>query len=124
MAKALIYDVEPSLVFEWFYKSAIEDCGDGGAIICCGNTEEALEQFQKWAEKSRKHLHKQVSRYVHNECNFISIHDSNESFIFSDKEYEMPFNEVSFVVVEDCISKYSDLKLNSIKGRNNEYESI
>jgi len=102
MPKVYIENVDPDLIFEWFYHAVVSDCGDGGAVICCGNLEEAYSFFIDWAKLNQKYTHLKMDRYEFHSVNFISNHDSNENFTFANKEVEMPFGEISFIIKEDC----------------------
>ena len=115
MAKVFIHNVHPHIVFEWFFSSIAEQGGDGVGVICCKNHEQAFEYFIQWSNLKQYNVLrcKQVDRYTFNGADMVNIHDNNENFIFSNKEIDLGYDEISFIIAEDCIDISTDV--NSIK---------
>lgn len=107
MPKIYIDNIDPFFVFKWFYEIVIFDSGDGAAVICCGNIEEAYSFFREWAEQENRLLYPDTKRYQRNGVNFINNCNSNENFMFCDKEIELPFGDTSFIIKEDCKPYFS-----------------
>lgn len=108
-----ISDVYAEYIMEWFYFSVIDSCGDGAAIICCGNPSETADFFMKWwteKYKSRNFFHPK------DEYNgIINFHDNNENFMFSDREIELDFGDISFIIEKDCKSAKEDFIILGLK---------
>lgn len=99
---------------QWFYSTVCESCGDGAAVICCGNPKETSEYFVQWWKKRRLPAMKEsgykkdefwhpVEEYTgQNGELIINYHDSNENFMFCDKIIDLGHGDVSFIVESDC----------------------
>lgn len=115
MNTVIIKNIPPSFLFEFFYFSIMESCGDGSAIICCGNPIQTSEHFIHWWEK--KYLPEAKAHgytldefshprdeYTINNQFFVNYHDSNENFMFCDHIIDLGHDDISFIIEEDCIS--------------------
>jgi hypothetical protein len=101
-------------VMEWFYFSVSESCGDGAAIICCGNPEETSDFFIEWWKE--RYLPKMKAAGYKRDCFYhdredtvsedgrlvVNYHDSNENFMFTNRMTSLAFGDVSFVIEGDC----------------------
>ena len=97
-------------IFKWFYEHIIFSCGDGAAVIVCENYKEASESFIDWWKKEKNPNN--LNSFYHNKSEYdqiINYHDSNESFMFSNKVIDLGFHDYTFVVKEDCVSGWLDL---------------
>lgn len=116
MSTVIVKNIPPSFLFEFFYFSIMESCGDGSAVICCGNPTQTSEHFIHWWKKkylpeAKAHgyrfdefYHKQDMYEVNNSF-VINYHDSNENFMFSDSILDADHGDISFIVEEDCKEK-------------------
>lgn len=115
-SKVYIEDIYGGYVFEWFYHSVMDSCGDGAAIICCDNPEEVADYFTKWWRENKlpeytgeyreylsdkEFIHpKEISKDIFTTVVFA---DCNENFIFTDRETFFPYRgDISFVIKKDC----------------------
>lgn len=123
MNQVKISNVYLEFVFDWFYNTVIEACGDGAAVICCSNPEETSDRFIEWWEhkhggflildietfgsinfKESKKIFHPKHKYVVEGKTMINYHDSNENFMFCDKVIDLGHGDVSFIIEEDCKS--------------------
>jgi hypothetical protein len=107
-------NVDLSYLMEWFCYSVSEACGDGAAVICCGNPKETSDYFIEWWKKKylpemkragykKDEFYHPVEEYAgQNGELIINYHDSNENFMFCDKVIDIGFGDVSFIVESDC----------------------
>lgn len=111
-----VSDIWVDDLFEWFYHSVMNDCGDGAAVICCSNHEETAAKFVEWWRKNKMlkivHILPKDQEFFHPKSvhsltsggNVVNYHDANENFMFCDKELLLDFGDKSFIVEGDCKS--------------------
>jgi hypothetical protein len=111
---AKLRNVDPHHIMDWFYYSVTEACGDGSAVICCGNPKETSDYFiewwkakhlpeMKWAGYQKDEFYHPIEEYAgQNGELIVNYHDSNENFMFCDKVIDLGFGDVSFIVESDC----------------------
>jgi len=137
MSKIYVEDISAEDLFEWFDRSINQSGGDGAAVICRENYKEVSQWFVDWwADKNgldsdgnrvfsfhgEKHTVKYgKKRFPHERGeydNFVNYHDSDENFMFTDKEIDLGHGDYTFVVLVDCRFKKWDSKLKDrvIKG--------
>lgn len=125
MSKVYLEDIWAEDLFSWYEDHISSSCGDGGAAICCGNPSEVSMWFVDWwAAKhgvdangdmptlvgNKNHVvHYGLTRFPHSrdeyqreDTLFINYHDSNENYIFCDKEVDIGHHDYSFVIIGDC----------------------
>ena len=125
MSKVYVNDIWVEDLFEWFSDHVSSSGGDGAGSICCGNPDETAKMFVEWwAAKQgvdengdwhttalgKPHVvHYGPSRFPHPRdeytnrgIRFINYHDSNENYMFCDKEVDIGFDDYSFIVTGDC----------------------
>lgn len=107
MAKVYIEDIWIEDLFKWYSDHISDSGGDGAGIICCTNPDETATMFIKWwrAEnpwfKGTDFVHDR-EEYTHDGIHYINYHNSNENYMFCDKETDLGFHDYSFVVKGDC----------------------
>lgn len=102
-----IYNIHPNILYDWFYTSAAQSCGDGCSFLYCGNPSETATDFIRyWTNRYEKDFPHPRDEYwgLKGEM-IINFHDDNENFMFCDTFnppiYPEPI-DVNFVVMEDC----------------------
>jgi len=107
MSKVYVNDIWVEDLFKWFHEHVSNSGGDGAAAICCSNPDEVAEWFIEWWRgqatwfKGDGFKHPR-HEYTHDNIRFINYHDSNENYIFCDKEVDLGHHDYSFVVTGDC----------------------
>lgn len=138
MSKVYVNDIWVEDLFKWFSDHVSSSGGDGGGVICCGNPDETAKMFVEWWASERgldekgdwnttvfgkPHVvHYGLDRFPHprdeytvNNVRFINYHDSNENYMFCDKEVDIGFSDYSFVVTGDCHWGWSNQGKVSVK---------
>jgi len=116
MSTVKISEVYPEAIVEWFFSVIMGSCGDGAAVICCNNPRETADFFIKWwtevyLPEAQQNGYKRTEFYHPREEYtgpdgeiVVNYHDSNENFMFCDKEIDLGHGDVSFIIEEDCKS--------------------
>lgn len=116
VSRIMLDNVWLEYIFEWYYYAVTESCGDGAAVICCGNPEETADFFIEWWKD--KYLPKMKSSgykkddFYHPRHKYFGAHgelivnyrDSNENFMFCDRIIDLGHGDVSFIINGDCKS--------------------
>lgn len=121
-SKIYVNEVWNELIFELFYISVSKDSGDGAACICCDNIEETSEAFIKWWLGSKYHFGGKTEFYHSREeysiidRKYINFHDSNENFMFCDKEIGcLGHGDLVIVIQSDCKNYKGDITIKAVK---------
>ncbi len=116
MSRVTVEGVHSEYLFHWFWYTVGEPCGDGAACICCGNPEETSDEFIKWWKRGHlvemQHRGYRRDEFYHPRDEYkgsdgeliVNYHDSNENFMFCDKEIDLGFGDISFIVTKDCVA--------------------
>ena len=116
MNKSIVYveNIWAEDLFNWFYQHVMDSCGDGAAVIVCGNHAETADLFIQWWRKN--YLERENFNWFRENCpekeffhdreeygDIINFHDSNESFMFTNNpNINLFFHEYIFIVKKDC----------------------
>lgn len=119
-SKIYAKDVLMETIFELFFRTVWKDGGDGAACICCSNIDETADEFVKWFAKSEWNCGGDVffhprHEYIHDDRRTINFHDSNENFMFCNKEIDLGHGDMSIVILEDCRSGISDFVIKKLE---------
>lgn len=127
MASVIIKNVLAEHLFEWFYFSVMESCGDGAAVICCCNIEQTANNFVKWWRKTKlpKLTHMLTDEFFHPRDRYIgqsgehiiNFHDNNENFMFCDRIIDLEHGDISFIIEEDCYDIQKSFVITRVKNK-------
>jgi hypothetical protein len=129
MSKVYIEGIYLEELFEWYENHINSSGGDGAGAICCDNHEEVADRFTKWwADKKgldengiqyidrssfngdkkhkidwgKKRFPHEKNSYERNGIKIVNFHDSNENYIFCNKEMDIGHGDIAFVIIGDC----------------------
>lgn len=104
-------------IYEWFYQSCIDQCGDGCAVIVCENYEDAYNWFMEWlSEKKPDHLKYWQEKEI--TLNSINLIDNQECLIFTnDIDINIFYGDNIFIIEEDCCFFNSNKVLLGMRGK-------
>lgn len=104
MSKVYVQDISAEDLFKWFHQSIGDSGGDGSACISCANPEETADLFIKWFgvnHNGRAFWHSR-DEYVGGGARYVNYHDSNENYMFCDREIDIGHGDYTFVVKANC----------------------